>query len=150
MTSADDIAALAALNARFIANFIANDVAGHDALLHAGFVYINSKGALVGRADYLRGWATGFDPALIPYWDTRDVFISVFGDVALVRAVNKHVEMQDGAPVTGMSAYTDIYLRENGRWLCIQAQITPVAETAWPDDSAIAGIYRNGVLEAGR
>lgn len=148
MTISDDVAELAVLNARFIANFIANDVAGHDAILHAGFVCINGKGARVGRADYLRGWAKGFDPAVMPYWDTRDVFISVFGDVALVRAVNKHIEMQGGALVTGMSAYTDTYLREKGRWLCIQAQITPVAETAWPDDSTIAGIYRNGVLEA--
>ena len=41
------------LNARFIHNFVTNDVASHDAMLHADFTAIQSSGARVGRAAYL-------------------------------------------------------------------------------------------------
>ena len=59
-------AELRALNARFINNFITNDVPGHDAILHEGFICIAPTGVRVSRADYLKAWATGFDAGRIP------------------------------------------------------------------------------------
>ena len=118
---------LRAINARFIENFVNNDVAAHDALLHPAFIGIRSDGARVGRADYLKAWARGFDPEIIVYWDTRDELISVVGNVALVRATNKHVMRHPCHDETGMTTYTDTYVYERGAWKCIQAQITPVA-----------------------
>src|SRR5882757_3583621 len=47
-------------------NFIANDVPGHDAILHKAFICISPTGARISRADYLKAWATGFDPERIP------------------------------------------------------------------------------------
>ena len=44
-------AELRALNARFIHNFITNDVPSHDAILHEDFICITPTGARVGRAD---------------------------------------------------------------------------------------------------
>ena len=52
------------LNARFIDNFVTNDVASHDALLHAEFIGVRSDGTRIGRAPYLEQWATGFDPEI--------------------------------------------------------------------------------------
>jgi ketosteroid isomerase-like protein len=150
MGNPDDVAELKALNARFIRNFITNDVAGHDAVLHPRFLYIGSAGQRVAREPYLVNWATGFDPDTLPYWDTRDERIDVFGDTALVRATNRFVEVNDGRQITGMVAYTDIYRREGGRWLCIQAQITPVAPEHWPGDETIVSFYLRGVKQAGR
>jgi hypothetical protein len=57
----------------------------------------------------------------------RDEDIALFGDVALVRSTNKWVRVIDGNAVTGMTTYTDTYIHEGGRWLCIQAQLTAVA-----------------------
>jgi hypothetical protein len=51
-------AELRALNARFINNFITNDVPGHDAILHRDFICIIPMGARVSRIDYLQAWAT--------------------------------------------------------------------------------------------
>jgi hypothetical protein len=135
---------LRALNAQFIENFIRNDVAAHDALLHPDFLYIRGNGARVGRKDYLEGWATGFDPEVIIYWDTRDEFITLIGPVALVRATNRYVERVEGVETSGMAAYTDIYLREEGVWRCIQAQITPVAAGCEPPDDTIISVYLKG------
>ena len=135
---------LRALNARFIENFVRNDVAAHDALLHRDFVYIRGNGARVDRATYLKGWATGFDPKVIVYWDVRDELITLIGNVALVRATNKEILRRDGRDITGMSTYTDTYIYEGGLWKCIQAQITPVAPGQEPGDDTIISIYVNG------
>ena len=135
---------LRALNARFIHNYITNDVPSHDAILHEGFICITPAGARVGRADYLKAWATGFDARRIPYYDYRDERIDVFGDTALVRSTNKSVRRVDGAETVGMTMYTDIYVRRDGTWKCIQAQITPVAPANYPPDETIVRKYIKG------
>lgn len=135
---------LRALNARFINNFITNDVESHDAILHEGFICITPTGARVSRADYLKAWATGFDPARIPYFDYRDEKIDVFGDTALVRSTNRSVRMVDGVEMVGMTMYTDTYVRQGGDWKCIQAQITPVAPANYPPDESLVRKYVKG------
>jgi len=142
-----DLADLRALNARFIQNWVTRDVASHDAITHPRFICLGSTGAYTAKPAYLRYWATGFDPDVTVYWDVRDERIDVFGDVALVRATNKHVDIRSGREVVGMTAYTDTYLRENGRWLCIQAQLTPVAPENWPGDDTIVSRYIRGVKQ---
>ena len=135
---------LRALNARFIHNFITNDVPSHDAILHPQFICITPTGARVGRAAYLKAWATGFDAERIPYYDYRDEKIDVFGDTALVRSTNKRVGLKDGVESVGMTMYTDAYVLEDGTWKCIQAQITPVAPAHYPPDETIVRKYVRG------
>ena len=137
-------AELRALNARFIHNFITNDVASHDAILHKDFICITPTGARVSRANYLKAWATGYDPELIPYFDYRDELIHVFGATALVRSTNKSIREKDGIETVGMTMYTDIYMREDGAWKCVQAQITPVAPANYPPDETIVQKYVKG------
>jgi hypothetical protein len=139
------ISDLRALNALFIENFVRNDVKSHDAILHADFIYIRSNGARMDRATYLKGWATGFDPHVIVYWDVRDELITLVGNVALVRATNKEIVRRDGRDTGAMSTYTDTYVYECGAWKCIQAQITPVAPDQEPGDDTVISIYINGV-----
>lgn len=145
--NANALITLRALNARFIHNFMTNDVASHDAILHPDFVSISSNGMRLDRAAYLRRWANLCDPAVLIYWDTRDELITVHGGMALVRATNKHIERDSDGEKTGMTCYTDTYIREGGVWLCIQAQLTPVEPAFWPDDRTIISVYRNGVLQ---
>jgi hypothetical protein len=141
-------AELRALNARFIHNFITSDVPGHDAILHKDFICITPTGARVSRADYLKAWATGFDPERIPYFDYRDELISVVGNTALLRSTNKSIRVKDGVESIGMTMYTDTYVFENGKWLCIQAQITPVAEANHPPDSTVVRAYIRGKAQS--
>ena len=141
-------AELRALNARFIHNFITNDVPSHHAILHERFICITPAGARVGRADYLKAWATGFDPDRIPYFDYRDEKIDVFGDTALLRSTNKSIRMVDGVETTGMTMYTDIYVRQGGAWKCVQAQITPVAPANHPPDETIVRAYIRGKAQS--
>jgi ketosteroid isomerase-like protein len=140
----DAMTDLKALNARFIHNFITNDVKSHDALLHPRFINMTSKGARVSRQDYLKRWATQFDPEVYLYYDIRDELITIFDNVALVRATNKATIRRDGTESTAMTSYTDAYLRENGEWKCIQAQITTVAPENYPGDETIVSVYIKG------
>ncbi len=139
---------LRALNARFIHNFVTNDVASHDAILHPAFINIWPTGQRWDRATYLKYWATAFNSKLIPYWDVRDELITVIGNVALVRSTNKAVRRRDGNEVTAMTMYTDTYLFESGAWKCIQAQIQAVAPEHYPSDDTIVSVYIEGKLQS--
>jgi ketosteroid isomerase-like protein len=138
-------AELRALNARFIHNFTTNDVPGHDAILHKDFICIDPNGRRVGREEYLKRWGGQFDPDRIPYYDYRNEKIDVFGDTALLRSTNKGVRMVDGREVTGMTKYTDIYVKDGGAWKCVQAQLTRVAPEHYPPNSTIVRKYVRGV-----
>jgi uncharacterized protein DUF4440 len=142
-----DLSALRVLNKRFIHNFVTNDVASHDAILHPLFRTISPTGSRLDRAAYLRYWASGFSPKVITYWDMRDERITLAGDVALVSATNKWTRVREGAEVTGMTCYTDTYVRSAGKWLCILAQLTSVAPENYPPDETIVVKYLQGVLQ---
>lgn len=120
----DAIRQLKALNARFIHNFVTNDVKSHDAITHERFVCLTPQGAREARKDYLTRWASGFAPEVIVYWGYRDENITLFDTVALVRATNKHTVRKNGTETTGMTTYTDTYIFENGEWKCIAGALS--------------------------
>jgi lactoylglutathione lyase len=144
---ADDLQTLRALNKRFIHNFVTNDVASHDAILHPQFRNMTSLGAHMSREAYLRYWATGFDNDVIIYWDMRDERITLHGDTALISATNRWERVQDGATTVGMTSYTDTYVRADGQWLCVLAQLLPVAPQHYPADDTIVVKYLRGQLQ---
>lgn len=134
-----DLQKLKQLNAKFINNFVTNDTASHSRIIHKDFVCITSDGRTVNRRDYLAGWAHGFDG--FKYWDYRDENIQVFGSLALVHSKNKWVVEREEKEFTGMSMYTDVYIKENGEWKCVQAQITKVAPENYSGDETIVRKY---------
>jgi ketosteroid isomerase-like protein len=140
----DLVAELRALNARFIHNYVTNDVASHDAMMHPDFICIGPQGTRQNRADYLRQWATQFDPEVVVYWDVRDEVITIIDNVALVRSTNKRTIRRDGTDTTSMSTYTDTYLFQKGEWKCIQAQIQTLPPASYPGDDTIVSIYIKG------
>lgn len=141
----DDLAALRKLNATFIHNFVTNDTASHNRIIHKDFVYVSSTGNVIARDKYMDDWATGFDPKVIKYWDYRDEAIRIFGNMALVRSINKMIIAKDGKETTSMTIYTDTYVKENGQWKCVQAQITKLDEKNFRGDDKIVRKYLNGV-----
>jgi hypothetical protein len=146
-TEADDLAQLKKLNAKFIHNFVTNDAASHDKIIHEKFQYITAQGKWVNRQDYLENWKTDFDPEQIIYWDYRFEKITIIGTTALVRSVNKYTVLDRGKETTGMSQYTDTYVKENGEWKCIQAQITIVTPENYPGDETIVKKYIKGKIQ---
>jgi hypothetical protein len=121
-----DLAMLSSLNARFIQNFINEDTVAHNAIIHHDFICIESSGAIVNREAYMQEWATGYRSSDYRSFSMTDEFIRIFGNTALVRARTVFTKIKGGVTTTGSSIYTDTYIKEQGKWLCVQAQITAV------------------------
>jgi hypothetical protein len=134
-----DMEQLKMLNATFIHNFVTMDTISHSKIIHPDFICISSDGRYINRKDYLDWWQHGFDG--YKYWDYRDEQIKVFGSMALVHACNKWIVMREGKETTGMSMYTDTYIKENGQWKCVQAQITKLSPENYPGDETIVRKY---------
>lgn len=122
----DDRAVLHALNAQFIRNFLHNDTVAHNAIIHPDFLCITGAGTVVERSDYMKGWAHGYDPGFYTHFEMRNEFIRVLGNTALVRAETYYSFMDNGKELFRSTVYTDTYLKIEGRWWCVQAQLTPV------------------------
>ena len=117
---------LSELNAQFIKNFINQDVKAHEQIIYKDFVCIENNGTIVNRDDYLKAWATDFQNGYLSSFTYTDEYIRIFGNMALVRSKTIYTKFRDGKTITGNSVYTDTYIKEKGRWYCVQAQITPV------------------------
>lgn len=135
----EDMKELKRLNAKFIHNFVTNDTASHSQIIHRDFVCITSEGQSIERKEYLDGWAHGFDG--FKYWDYRNEDIKIFGNTALVHSQNKFIVVRDGKEIAGMSMYTDTYIKENGQWKCVQAQLSKVAPEYFAGDETIVRKY---------
>lgn len=53
--SKEDLDQLKQLNARFIHNFVSNDTASHNKIIHPDFVCIAGNGAVIQRDEYMNG-----------------------------------------------------------------------------------------------
>jgi hypothetical protein len=123
-----DRSILSTLNARFIKNFITQDTVAHNEIIHKDFVCINNDGSIIGRNEYMSGWSGAYESSGYTAFSFTDEYIRIFGNMALVRSRTVYVKRKDGQTIEGSSVYTDTYIKENGKWLCVQAQITPVAK----------------------
>ena len=123
-----DLSILSTLNARFIKNFITQDTVAHNEIIHKDFVCINNDGSIIGRNEYMSGWSGAYESSGYTAFSFTDEYIRIFGNMALVRSRTVYVKRKDGQTIEGSSVYTDTYIKENGKWLCVQAQITPVAK----------------------
>ena len=117
---------LSELNAQFIRNFVNMDTASHNEIIYKDFVCIENNGTIVGRDEYMKGWATDYKDSKLKTFYITDEVIRIFGNFALVRSKTVYTREKDGQIIPGNSIYTDTYLKENGRWWCVQAQITPM------------------------
>ncbi|MBS1730445.1 MAG: DUF4440 domain-containing protein [Bacteroidetes bacterium] len=125
-TSSPDKETLSKLNEQFIKNFINQNVTAHEKIIYKDFVCIENNGTVVARDDYMKAWATDYQDSQLSSFSYTDEYIRIFGNFALVRSKTTYTKVKDGQTVSGNSVYTDTYIKENGRWWCVQAQITPV------------------------
>lgn len=122
----NDRKTLSALNSKFIQNFINQDTAAHSQIIHKDFVCIEPSGRIVDRKTYMKEWATGYKDSGYTAFSKTDEFIRIFGNTALVRSRTPYKAVRHGVTEAGSTIYTDTYIKENGRWWCIQAQLTSV------------------------
>ena len=122
----EDLRELRRLNSQFIKNFITSDTIEHNKIIHQDFVCIQGNGVIMSRGEYMREWATGYRDSKYTDFEKTDEVIRIFGNTALVRSRTPYTKVENGEISKGASIYTDTYVKENGRWWCVQAQITAV------------------------
>lgn len=106
------------LNWEYVKAFMNADVEWYRENLADEFVVIESDGSVLNKEQFLHHTAGGPDVA---DYKLHEVDIRIYGITALVRATGVWMRA-DGS--MGMSRYTDVYVRNNGRWKTVSAQIT--------------------------
>ena len=118
----DDLVALEILNQNYVRAFRDADVAWYDAHLTPDYVVTSGDGSFRDRAAALANFARPTFATQFRSFPVNRVSVRRFDDVALIHAENAY-ELKDQR--TGVSRYTDVWHKRDGRWLCIAAHITP-------------------------
>jgi uncharacterized protein (TIGR02246 family) len=121
--AADDASLLRALNDSYVKAFREADVAWYGAHLAPDYVMVSADGALWDRAAALSRFAQPMFATAMRSFDLHKVTVRRFHDVALIHAENTY-QLEDGRK--GVSRYTDIWYKQDGRWLCVAAHINAV------------------------
>ena len=109
---------LTALNTDYINSVQHSDVKRFDEILGPDFYCSNPDGSLVDRAAFLKQTAK---PIAIKNLKAEDVLIRILDNTAFIHARTAFTK-PDGTP--GGGRYTDVWMRERGRWLCVSAHVT--------------------------
>ena len=117
----DDLTVLRLLNEQYVNAFREADVGWYDAHLADDYVVISGDGSFHDRAAALANFGRPTFATSIASFPVDKVSIRRFDDVALIHAENAY-QLKDGR--RGISRYTDIWLKRDGRWLCVAAHIT--------------------------
>jgi ketosteroid isomerase-like protein len=92
----------------------AKDTRALERLLTADFVY-RTPGAELSRADFLKGIASV--PGRITSVEGEGLRVSVYGETAVLTGVQRaRVRADGGSEQEGLSAFTDVFVKRNGRW----------------------------------
>jgi len=87
-----------------------------DGVLHREFVQINEAGVRTQRAAFIEAAIDADFDILDLTFDS--LTIDVFGDVGVAAGVQRgRVWLATGDEATGRTAFTDVFVKENGRWL---------------------------------
>ena len=109
---------LFALNRDYIDSVQRSDVKRFDEILAPEFYCSNPDGTLVDRAGFLRQTA---QPVAIKDLRAEDVLIRIMDDMAIIHARTAYARPDGRA---GGGRYTDVWARQDGRWLAVSAHVT--------------------------
>lgn len=121
MSQDPDLQTLQQLNRDYIDSVQHSDVRRFDEILAADFYCSNPDGSLVDRAAFLTQTAR---PVTISGLEAQEVKIRIIGDCAIIHA-RTSFKLASGQPAGGR--YTDVWVRQGGRWLAVSAHVTRLA-----------------------
>lgn len=118
---ASDEAVIRELNAGYVRAFLKSDADWYDRHLTPDFMCILTTGAVVDRATFVEN---ARKPHTVVSYDLSEVKVRQHGDVALVSALGSWTR-KDGA--SGKTRYVDVWVRKDGVWKAVSAQLTLVS-----------------------
>ena len=118
VATASDLETLTALNRDYIDSVQRGDVGRFEQILADDFRCSHPDGSLVDRKRFLEQTAR---PVTISGLQAHDVDVRLMGDFAIIHARTTFT-LADGR--AGSGRYTDVWVRRNGRWVCVSAHVT--------------------------
>ena len=115
-----DVELIRELNAGYVRAFLNSDADWYDRHLTPDFICILTTGAVVDRATFVEN---ARKPHAVVSYDLSEVTIRQHGDVALISALGSWAR-KDGT--TGKTRYVDVWVRKDGAWKAVSAQLTGV------------------------
>jgi len=109
---------LLALNTDYINSVQNSDMKRFDEILSGEFYCSNPDGSLIDRAAFLKQTA---QPVAIKNLKAEDVLIRIIDNTAIIHARTRYTK-PDGTE--GGGRYTDVWMRQGGRWLALSAHVT--------------------------
>ena len=113
-----DLDTLLDLNRDYIHSVQTSDVHRFEEILAEDFRCSNPDGSLVDRDAFLVQTAA---PVKISNLESHDVDVRLMGDFAIIHARTTYT-LPDGR--AGSGRYTDVWARQDGRWLAVSAHVT--------------------------
>ncbi|RPK87699.1 nuclear transport factor 2 family protein [Streptomyces sp. ADI98-10] len=126
-------ARLAALVEEWSAAIVSNDVTRIGAFMADEWVIVSESG-ITDRATFL-GYVESGDLTHSAMRAISTPRVRVHGDSATTTARITNTAHYDGRRFDADEWVTDVFLRRDGRWLCVLTHITPAAQ---PDDASAA------------
>jgi ketosteroid isomerase-like protein len=105
--------------------FVKNDAAALGRMLAEDWLVIGEDGDITDRESFLKEIRSGV--LVFEKMDLDDMKVRLYGDSAVVtgRAVVKG--KYKGEAFSTQSRWTDVFVKQQGRWLCVSAQLTRLA-----------------------
>jgi ketosteroid isomerase-like protein len=110
------------LNAGYVNAFMTSDADWYDRHLTLDFTCILTNGTILDRATFV---SNARNPHNTLSYELSEVTVRVHGDAALASAVGTW-KRRDGS--TGRTRYVDVWVKKNGQWKAVSAQLTALKD----------------------
>jgi len=109
---------------RFNVAVISNNPDEIKKCITSDWVLVDSQGGIIPQERFFSALEQGL---LSHSTMTKKVLrVKIYGDIALVTGRGQNTGTWQGQPMEADEWITDVYKRENGKWLCVLTHLTPV------------------------
>jgi ketosteroid isomerase-like protein len=110
------------LEKEFSQAIVKNDAKAVARFLADGWIIIDPDGGIIDRARFLGVIESG---ALThEMMESDDSRVLIYGNTAIVTALTTTKGKFSGQAFTTQERATDVFVKQNGRWLCVLSQLT--------------------------
>lgn len=103
---------------------ISNSVEEIKKCITIDWVLVDSQGGIIPQEGFFSVLEKGF---LSHATMTKEILrVKVYGDIALVTGRGQNTGTWQGQPLEADEWITDVYKKENDKWLCVLTHLTPV------------------------
>lgn len=120
----DHLKEFEAVENNFNQAIISNDVERISKCISNDWVLIDAQGGIISRESFIHVVEKGM---LSHNTMTKEILrVKLYDNMAVVTGRGKNTGMFQGNPIEADEWITDLYRKENGKWICVLTHLTPV------------------------